>query len=82
MYDVSRLFLIVERSSIFGLYGDVTTDDEGLLNLGLCSAPNAFDQGDIYMYYLYRVTPAVFICDTSEYPKSRCLPMLCGNSPT
>ena len=54
-----RLFLFSFRSSTFGLYGDVTTDGEGLLNLGLCSAPNAFGHGDIYMYYLYRATPVV-----------------------
>jgi hypothetical protein len=37
------------RSRIFHLYGDVTIAGEGLLNLGLCSALRAFEQGGIFI---------------------------------
>jgi hypothetical protein len=33
----------------FHLYGDVTIVDEGLQNLGLCSALRAFEQGGIFI---------------------------------
>jgi hypothetical protein len=33
----------------FYLYGDVTITGEGLQNLGLCSAPRAFEQGGIFI---------------------------------
>jgi hypothetical protein len=34
---------------MFHLYGDVTIADEGLQNLGLCSALKAFEQGGIFV---------------------------------
>jgi hypothetical protein len=37
------------HSRIFHLYGDVTITGEGLQNLGLCSALEAFEQGGIFM---------------------------------
>jgi uncharacterized protein (DUF952 family) len=33
----------------FHLYGDVTIADEGLQNLGLCSALRAFEQGGTFI---------------------------------
>jgi hypothetical protein len=37
------------RLRMFHLYGDVTIADEGLQNLGLCSALSAFEQGGIFI---------------------------------
>jgi hypothetical protein len=37
----------MSRSRIFHLYGGVTITDEGLQDLGLCSALRAFEQGGI-----------------------------------
>jgi hypothetical protein len=43
------LFQVTSRSRIFHLYGDVTIADEGLQNLGLCSALKAFEQEGIFI---------------------------------
>jgi hypothetical protein len=37
------------RSRIFHLCEDVTIADEGMQNLGLCSALRAFEQGGIFI---------------------------------
>jgi hypothetical protein len=38
------IYCFTSRSRIFQLYGDVTIAEEGLQNLGLCSALRAFEQ--------------------------------------
>jgi hypothetical protein len=43
------LYSLTFRSRIFHLYGNVTIADEGLQNLGLCSALRAFEQGGIFI---------------------------------
>jgi hypothetical protein len=49
-------FLFTSSSRFLHLYGDVIIADEGLQNLGLCSALRAFEQGS---RDLYRAKPAV-----------------------
>jgi hypothetical protein len=43
------IYSFTSRSRIFHLYGDVTIADEGLPNLGLCSALSAFEQRGIFI---------------------------------
>jgi hypothetical protein len=43
------IYCFTSRSRIFLLNGDVTITCEGLQNLGLCSALNAFEQGGIFI---------------------------------
>jgi hypothetical protein len=43
------IYGFTSRSRIFHLYGDDTIADEGLQNLGLCSALRAFEQGGIFI---------------------------------
>jgi hypothetical protein len=45
----SMYSVIVYCSRIFHSYGDVTITDEGLQNLGQCSAIMAFYQGGIFI---------------------------------
>jgi hypothetical protein len=52
------------RSRIFHLYGDVIIADEGLQNLGLCSALRAFGQGGIF------IVPHLLWHGTSVFPVS------------
>jgi hypothetical protein len=43
------IYGFTSRSRIFHLYGDGTIADEGLQNLGLCSALRAFQQREIFI---------------------------------
>jgi hypothetical protein len=49
VYEYWFIYCFTSRSIIFHLYGDVTIASEGLHNLGLCSAPRAFEQGGIFI---------------------------------
>jgi hypothetical protein len=49
LVDDMIIYGFTSRSRIFHLYGDVTIAGEGLQNLGLCSAPWAFEQGGIFI---------------------------------
>jgi hypothetical protein len=42
-------FYVPQHSRIFHLYGDVIIAGEGLQNLGLCSALQAFELGGIFI---------------------------------
>jgi hypothetical protein len=48
LIDWLIIYGFTHRSRIFHLYGDVTIAGEGLQNLGLCSAPRAFELGRIF----------------------------------
>jgi hypothetical protein len=58
------LYSFTSRSGIFHLYGDVTVADEGLQNLGLCSALRAFEQWGIF------IVPQLLWHGTSVFPVS------------
>jgi hypothetical protein len=49
MIDRLIIYDFMSRSRIFHLYEDVTIADEGLQNLGLCSALRAIEQGGIFI---------------------------------
>jgi hypothetical protein len=58
----------MSHSRIFHFYGDVTIADEGLQNLGLCSALKAIEQGGIFIApHLLRHGTSVF----QSHPKDR-----------
>jgi hypothetical protein len=58
------IYCFTSRSRIFHLYGDVTIADEGLQNLGLCSALRPFEQGGIF------IVPHLLWHGTSVFPVS------------
>ena len=61
----------MSRPKIFHLNGDVTITDEGLQNLGLCSALRAFEQGGIFIVpHLQRHEPLVFSVSSEGPPHS------------
>jgi hypothetical protein len=49
MFVCLFIYGFTSRSRIFHSYGDVTIADEGLQNLGLCSALKALEQGGIFI---------------------------------
>jgi hypothetical protein len=63
------------RSRIFHLYGDVTIADEGLQNLGLCSALRAFEQEGIFIvpHQLWHGTSGFPFSSEGPSPFSRLL---------
>jgi hypothetical protein len=52
------------RFYVFHSHGDVTIADEGLQNLGLCSALRAFEQGGIF------IVPHLLCHGSSVFPVS------------
>jgi hypothetical protein len=67
------------RSWIFHLYGDVTTEGEGLQILGLCTAHRTFEQGRMFIvpHYLWHGASVVLRVfgggGSSEGPPTRLL---------
>jgi hypothetical protein len=47
LIDYLRFYVPLKNFSL--IYGDVTIADEGLQNLGLCSALRAFEQEEIFI---------------------------------
>jgi hypothetical protein len=65
LIDWLIIYCLTFRSRSFHLYGDFTITDEGLQNLGLCSALKTFEQGGMFImpYLLWHgvsVFPVLF----------------------
>jgi hypothetical protein len=69
MIDWLIVYCFTSRLSIFHSYGDIIIVDEGLQNLGLCSALRAFEQkGILIVPHLLRQGASVFFSVSSEGP--------------